>query len=191
MKKDEFLQSLREIKKLAEKTEKLYPAVAEVSDRITKAIDNGFKLMICGNGGSAADAQHMAAEFVNRFLKERRPLPAVALSTDTSVLTSISNDYSFNEVFSKQIEALGQPGDILIGISTSGNSTNVANAVKTAKSKGIFCVGLLGKNGGIIKELCDLDITVNSNSTPRIQEMHIFIIHTICQMVEDNVCLKN
>ncbi len=191
MKKDEFLQSLREIKKLAEETEKLYPAVAEVSDRITKAIDNGFKLMICGNGGSAADAQHMAAEFVNRFLKERRPLPAVALSTDTSVLTSISNDYSFNEVFSKQIEALGQPGDILIGISTSGNSTNVANAVKTAKSKGIFCVGLLGKNGGIIKELCDLDITVNSNSTPRIQEMHIFIIHTICQMVEDNVCLKN
>ena len=191
MKKDEFLQSLKEIKRLTEEIEKLYPTISEVSDRITKAIDSGSKLIVCGNGGSAADAQHMAAEFVNRFLKERRPLPAIALSTDTSVLTSISNDYSFNEVFSKQVEALGQPGDVLIGISTSGNSTNVANAVKTAKNRNIFCVGLLGKNGGTIKGLCDLDITVNSNSTPRIQEMHIFIIHTICQMVEDSVCLKN
>ncbi len=191
MKKDEFLQSLKEIKKLTEEIEELYPTIFEVSNRITKAVDSGSKLIVCGNGGSAADAQHMAAEFVNRFLKERRPLPAIALSTDTSVLTSISNDYSFNEVFSKQVEALGQPGDVLIGISTSGNSTNVANAVKTAKNRNIFCVGLLGKNGGTIKGLCDLDITVNSNSTPRIQEMHIFIIHTICQMVEDSVCLKN
>jgi len=187
MKKDEFLQSLKEIKKLVEDIETLYPTIYEVSNRIKKAMDSGFKLMVCGNGGSAADAQHMAAEFVNRFLKERQPLPALALSTDTSILTSISNDYSFNEVFSKQVEALGNSGDILIGISTSGNSANVANAIKAAKSKGIFCVGLLGKNGGTIKELCDLDITVNSDSTPRIQEMHIFIIHTICQMVEESV----
>ncbi len=186
MKKEDFLQSIKELKSLADAAEILYPSIYDAAYIISKAMKNNSKLMICGNGGSAADAQHMAAEFVNRFLKERKPLPAIALSTDTSILTSISNDYSFDDIFSKQVEALGEKGDVIIGISTSGNSRNVLNALKTAKNRGIFCIGLLGKDGGTIKAHCDLDITVTSESTPRIQEMHIFIIHTICQMVEDD-----
>ncbi len=187
MKKEEFLQSLKDVRDLTKAVEELYFDIFGASKNISYAINGDNKLIICGNGGSAADAQHMAAEFVNRFLKERKPLPAVALSTDTSVLTSIANDYSFDEVFSKQVEALGKEGDILFAISTSGNSNNVINAVKSAKNKGMFCIGLSGKDGGKLKDLCDLNIIVPSGSTPRIQEMHIFIIHTICQIVEDSI----
>ena len=188
MKKDEFLQSLNDLRLLGQKMEQFYSKIEETAYIIYNAIKNGGKLMICGNGGSAADAQHMAAEFINRFLKERRPLPALALSTDTSNLTSIANDYSFEDIFSKQVEALGKKGDVLMGISTSGNSKNVIKAIEAANGMGITTVGLLGKNGGNITKIADKSITIPSDSTPRIQEMHIFIIHTICQMVEDNVC---
>lgn len=147
----------------------------------------GGKILVCGNGGSAGDAQHMAGEFVNKFKIERKPLPCLALTTDTSILTSISNDYSFDEVFSKQVEAYGKAGDIFIGISTSGNSKNVIKAVETARKNGIFTICLLGRDGGILKDKCDLSIIVNSNDTPRIQESHILIIHLICEIVESEL----
>lgn len=188
MKKEEFLQSINDLRLLGQKIEQLYPDIEETVNIIYNSIKSGGKLMVCGNGGSAADAQHMAAEFVNRFLRERKPLPALALSTDTSNLTSIANDYSFEDIFSKQVEALGKKGDILMGISTSGNSKNVIKAVETANDMGITTVGLLGKDGGSIAGIANKSIMVPSDSTPRIQEMHIFIIHTICQMIEDEVC---
>ena len=183
MKKDEFLQAVKELKRVLESVS--FEEIRKVADEIINAFEEGHTLFICGNGGSAADAQHMAAEFVNRFLKERKPLPAIALTTDTSNLTSIANDYSFDEVFEKQLKALAKSGDVLIGISTSGNSKNVVKAFETAKAIGVKTVGLLGKSGGILKDISDYAIVVNSDSTPRIQEVHIFIIHTICQMVED------
>lgn len=158
--------------------------VLEVISVIARALKAGKKLLICGNGGSAADAQHMAAEFVNRFLLERRPLPALSLTTDTSVLTSIGNDYGFDHVFEKQVRALGTPGDILIVISTSGMSTNCLKAVEAAKALGIYTIGLLGRDGGLIRPELDLDLTVRHPSTPRIQEVHIFLIHLICEAVE-------
>lgn len=153
-------------------------------EQITVAISQGGKLLLCGNGGSAADSQHIAAEFTGRFIKDRRPLPALALSTDTSALTCIGNDYSFADVFSRQVLALGKPGDVLFGISTSGNSSNVMQAVTAAKSIGIHCIGLLGRDGGSLREVCDISIIVESNTTARIQEAHIFIGHTICGAVE-------
>ncbi len=187
MKIEQFLQSLNELRSLVDKSAALYNRIEAVSNQITASLQNGGKLLICGNGGSAADAQHMAAEFVNRFLQERKPLAAIALSTDTSNLTSIANDYSFDEVFSKQVEALGKKGDVLIGISTSGNSKNILKAHKVARKIGISTVGILGKDGGEIRNFSDVPLIVESQSTPRIQEMHMFIIHTICQMVEENI----
>ncbi len=183
MTKSDFLQGINELKQLLDNLD--FGLIESIAHRIIYAIRNGGKLLICGNGGSAADAQHMAAEFVNRFLKERRPLPAIALTTDTSNLTSIANDYSFDDVFSKQVEAIGKKGDVLIGISTSGNSENVFKALRIAKGMGIETVGLLGKDGGKIKDVCDLALVVPSFSTPRIQEVHGFVIHTICEIVED------
>ncbi len=183
MKKSDFLQGINELKHLLDNLD--FGLIDNIAHRIIYAIRNGGKLLICGNGGSAADAQHMAAEFVNRFLKERRPLPAIALTTDTSNLTSIANDYSFDDVFSKQVEAIGKKGDVLIGISTSGNSENVFKALRIAKGMGIETVGLLGKDGGKIKDVCDLALVVPSLSTPRIQEVHGFVIHIICGIVED------
>ena len=183
MTKDEFFQGIDDLKRLLDNLS--FGEIEHVAFEIAQAIKGGGKLMVCGNGGSAADAQHMAAEFVNRFLKEREPLPAISLATDTSNLTSIANDYSFDRVFSKQVEALGRRGDVLVGISTSGNSKNVLNAVKVAKGLGIKTVGLLGRDGGAIKSVCDMALVVPSYSTPRIQEVHGFIIHAICQMVED------
>ena len=154
------------------------------AERIASALNNDRKLMICGNGGSAADAQHIAAEFVNRFLLERPPLPAIALTTDTSILTSIGNDYSFDEIFSKQIKAIGMEGDVLLAISTSGNSANVITAVNVAKNLGIYTGVLTGGRGGQLAGLADLAMVVNSDITPRIQETHIFAGHTICQLVD-------
>jgi D-sedoheptulose 7-phosphate isomerase len=144
----------------------------------------GNKLLICGNGGSAADSQHFAAEVVGRFEKERKGFSAIALTTDTSALTAIGNDYGFDKVFSRQVEALGQKGDILIGISTSGNSNNVIEAVKVAKGLGIFTVGLLGKDGGQLKDLVDKAFIARSNNTARIQEVHITFIHAICRVLD-------
>jgi D-sedoheptulose 7-phosphate isomerase len=151
---------------------------------IGKRLKFGNKLLICGNGGSAADSQHFAAEVVGRFEKERKGFSAIALTTDTSALTAIGNDYGFDKVFSRQVEALGQKGDILIGISTSGNSKNVIEAVKVAKGLGIFTVGLLGKDGGQLKDLVDKAFIVRSNNTARVQEVHITFIHAICRVLD-------
>lgn len=151
---------------------------------IIKAFKKGRKLFLFGNGGSAADAQHIAAEFVNRFLKERFPLPAIALTTDTSVLTSIGNDRDFSLVFARQLSALGAKGDVAMGISTSGASPNLIEAFKVAKKIGITCVGLLGKDGGKAKRFVKYFIVVPSGSTPRIQETHITIGHILCEIVD-------
>jgi D-sedoheptulose 7-phosphate isomerase len=151
---------------------------------IENALKNGNKLLICGNGGSAADAQHFAAEIVGRFKLERDGLPAIALTTDTSILTAIGNDYGFEKIFERQIEALGKKGDVLIGISTSGNSENVIRAVNKAKEMGIYTIGLLGKGGGKLKDIVDLALVVPSNDTARIQECHLTIYHVICEEVE-------
>ena len=140
--------------------------------------------MLCGNGGSAADSQHLAAEFTGRFSKDRPPIAAVALSTDTSALTCIGNDYSFNDIFARQVLALGKAGDCLIAISTSGNSGNVLAAVAAAKSLGISTIGLLGRDGGKLKAQCDVSIVVPSQVTARIQEAHILIGHSLCGAVE-------
>ena len=158
--------------------------IIALAEKIALAFTGDRKLMLCGNGGSAADAQHIAGEFINRFLLERPPLPAIALTTDTSIITSIGNDYSFDEVFSKQVKALGVEGDILLAISTSGNSGNVISAVKDAKKQGIFSVGLTGGDGGRLKGLVDMALVVKSDVTPRIQETHILVGHIICQLVD-------
>jgi len=158
--------------------------IVQVVEAFTAALKRGNKILIFGNGGSAADSQHLAAEFVNRFLIERPPLPAIALSTDTSVLTSIGNDYDFSEIFSKQIRAIGREGDIAWGISTSGSSPNVVKALETAKKMGLITIGLTGKDGGAIAGIVDYSLNVSSHSTPRIQEVHITVGHVICEMVD-------
>lgn len=158
--------------------------------KIENAVKKGNKIMLCGNGGSASDSQHIAAEFINRFKKERKPLPAIALTTDTSVLTSISNDYDYSFVFSKQVEALGKKGDILIAISTSGNAKNVIEAVKAARRKGVFTIGLTGDGGGKLKSPVDLCISISSHDTPRIQEAHILVGHLLCDLVEKMLFAK-
>ena len=163
----------------------------DCAEYISKAFKNNRKLMLCGNGGSAADAQHIAAEFVNRFLLDRHPLPAMALTTDTSIITSVANDYSYEEVFSKQIQALGVEGDILLAISTSGNSNNILSAIRTAKGKGLYTVGLIGGDGGKMLTLVDLPLVVVSNETPRVQETHILAGHLICELVEYILFQKN
>ena len=154
------------------------------AEKIASAFLGDRKLLICGNGGSAADAQHMAAEFVNRFQLERPPLPAMALTTDTSVITSIGNDYSFEDVFSKQVKALGVEGDVLLAISTSGNSKNVISAVEVANKQGLYTVGLLGNNGGKLSAVADMALIVKSDAAARIQEAHILTEHIICHLVD-------
>lgn len=148
------------------------------------AINAGKKVIIAGNGGSAADAQHFACELVGRFLKEREGIPAIALTTDTSILTSIGNDYGFDSVFSRQINAIGNKGDVFIGISTSGNSKNIINAFKECKKKGIITIALVGKDGGLMKSLADYVVLVPINETPRVQEIHTMTIHMMCEMIE-------
>lgn len=161
--------------------------VARAAALIYECLRDGHKVLICGNGGSAADAQHIAGEFVGRFLKERRALPAVALTTDTSILTAIGNDYAFDVVFSRQVEALGEPGDVLIGITTSGNSPDVLRAVEAARRIGLRTIGLTGQSGGKLAPLAELCICVPTTATPRIQEGHIAIAHVVCELVEDAV----
>ena len=162
--------------------------IQDISDSIDKIVDalgKKKKLLVAGNGGSAADSQHFVAELVGRYNFDRSPLNALALTTDTSVLTCIGNDYSYEDIFSRQIEGLGSDGDVFFAISTSGNSPNIIKAVKTARALGISTIGLTGRNGGLMKNLCDICICVKSNSTPRIQETHLLIEHIICSMVED------
>jgi len=165
----------------------LIEQIAEAARIVTEAYRNGKKTMLGGNGGSAADSQHIAAEFVSRFYFDRPGLPSIALTTDTSIITAIGNDYGYEKLFSRQIQAYGNAGDIFIGISTSGNSPNVLAGLQTCKEKGIFSIGFTGMSGGKMAELCDLCIKVPSPETPRIQEAHILIGHIICCIVEEEI----
>ena len=166
------------------------PKLLDVIKSVSHAFESGNKVFFFGNGGSAADAQHLAAEFVNRYVMDRPPLPAIALTTDTSVLTSVSNDLAFDEIFAKQLRALGKEGDVVIGISTSGNSPNIIKAFEVAKEMGMKRVALAGNNGGAISKMADFSLVVPSTSTPRIQEVHILIGHILCEMVEHSLFFK-
>jgi D-sedoheptulose 7-phosphate isomerase len=165
----------------------LVATVAKVSRLIVNALLEGHKVLLCGNGGSAADAQHIAAEFVGRFAFDRPALPALALSVNTSCVTAIGNDYGFDLVFSRQIEALGREGDVVIGISTSGNSANVVHAMSTSKRLGLRTIALTGCTGGTLKNEVELCLCAPSNETPRIQECHILMGHIICELVEHTI----
>ena len=179
-----FLTNLNEHVALCSRLHELDGPVTAAAKLIADALASGGKLMLCGNGGSAADSQHIAAEFTGRFIEDRRPLAAVALTTDTSALTCIGNDYSFADVFERQVRGLGRAGDCLIGISTSGNSENVVRAVHACRALGIHSIGLLGRDGGRLAALCNQSIVVPSAVTARIQEAHILIGHTLCGLVE-------
>ncbi|MCM2357340.1 MAG: D-sedoheptulose 7-phosphate isomerase [Geobacteraceae bacterium] len=158
--------------------------IAAFVDLLAEALERGNKVLVMGNGGSAADAQHFAAEIVGRFRLERRALPAIALSTDTSILTAIGNDYGFELIFKRQVEALAEAGDVVVGISTSGSSNNVYGALLLARERGCRTVGLLGRDGGTIAGIADISLTIPAQETPRIQEAHITIIHIVCELVE-------
>jgi D-sedoheptulose 7-phosphate isomerase len=187
---EDLLKSgLEEHLELFNRLASLTDAVTTAARLITTALSSGHKVMLCGNGGSAADSQHLAAEFTGRFVKDRRPLAAMALSTDSSALTCIANDYSFDDVFYRQVVGLGKARDCLVAISTSGNSRNVIRATEAARSADIRVIGLLGRDGGALRALCDVSIVVPSATTARIQEAHIFIGHTLCGMVEKALSL--
>lgn len=158
-----------------------------VVNKATESFKNGNKVLFCGNGGSAADAQHLAAEFSGRFYKDRKALPSEALHCNTSYLTAVANDYSYDVIYSRLIEGVGNKGDVLIGLSTSGNSKNIVNAFRKAHELGIVTVGFTGNTGGAMKEVSDILINVPSSDTPRIQESHILIGHIICELVEKNI----
>ena len=151
---------------------------------VEKALAEGHKVLFCGNGGSAADSQHLAAEFVGRFQKERKGLPAIALTVDTSILTAVANDYGYDTVFARQVQALGEPGDVLVGISTSGNSKNVLLAIEEARAKGITCIGMTAEGGGKMAAACDICLAVPAKVTARAQEMHILMGHILCELVD-------
>jgi D-sedoheptulose 7-phosphate isomerase len=161
--------------------------ITKLAERLIETFRIGNKLLIMGNGGSAADAQHFAGEIVSRFRMERPGLPAIALSTDTSIITAIGNDYGFERIFSRQIEALAAPGDAVIGISTSGNSPNVVKGLEVARQAGCTTIGLLGKDGGSIKALCDIPLIIPCDDTPRVQEGHITVIHILCDLIEQGL----
>ncbi len=172
----EVLQKLK-ISDLPQKLEKCAACVE-------KALSGGHKVLFCGNGGSAADSQHLAAEFVGRFQKERKGLPAIALTVDTSILTAVANDYGYDTVFARQVQALGERGDVLVGISTSGNSKNVLLAIEEAKKKGITCIGMTAEGGGKMADACDICLAVPVRVTARAQEMHILMGHILCELVD-------
>lgn len=178
----EQLEESIEVKRLVR--ESLVSKIAQAAGLIIEAYRKGGKLLLFGNGGSAADAQHIAAELIGRFERERRPLPAIALPADTSSVTAIANDYGYEFTFARQVEALAQEEDVVIGISTSGDSPNVLEAVKAAQEKGIKTIGLSGRGGGKLRELAELCITVPSDSIPRIQETHITIGHIVCSLID-------
>lgn len=180
----EFLAHQETISKVIETMQE---PLLEASKIAVETLRAGNKILLCGNGGSAADAQHFAAELTGRYKTERRGLPGIALTTDTSALTAIGNDYGYDRVFDRQVEALANKGDLVIGISTSGNSANVINALKVAREMGCKTIGLTGRDGGKMNELCDINLVVPSNDTPRIQEMHILFEHTICQIIDNEL----
>lgn len=178
---EEFESHFQTIKNVIEQ---MSQPLEEASQLAVNTLKNGNKIILFGNGGSAADAQHIAAELTGRYKTERRALPAIALTTDTSALTAIGNDYGYDRVFDRQLEALAQEGDLVVGISTSGNSQNVINAFNLAKELGCKTLGLSGKGGGAMNECSDINLVVPSSNTPRIQEMHILFGHTICQCID-------
>ncbi len=167
--------------------EATFSNIYEITNVITTAFKNGNKVLFCGNGGSAADAQHLAAEFSGRFYKDRKALPSEALHCNTSYLTAVANDYSYEDIYSRIIEGVGIKGDILIGISTSGNSKNILKAFKKANEIGVITIGLTGIGGGLMKEYSKYIIEIDSKDTPRIQESHILVGHIICEIVENNL----
>lgn len=167
------------------KTMEQMDVIQLMAERCKEALKSGNKVLFCGNGGSAADAQHLAAELIGRFQKERRSLASVALTTDTSILTAVANDYGYDEVFARQVEGLGRSGDVLIGISTSGNSANVVKAALKARDTGMHTIAFTGEAGGKLKDICDITFAVPSKVTARIQEMHIMVGHIICELVEE------
>jgi D-sedoheptulose 7-phosphate isomerase len=176
--------ALREHVEVAAALPPWLPTIAELATRLVETLRRDGRVLLCGNGGSAADAQHLAAELVGRFLRDRRPFPALALTTDTSILTAVANDIGYTEVFARQVLALGRPGDVLIAISTSGNSPSVLRAAEAARQQGLMVAGLTGRTGGKLRPLCDMCLCVPSDATPRIQEMHILIGHILCDVAE-------
>ena len=184
---DTTIREISEHLEVINTLKELVPKIELIAKRIIKSLERGGKLLICGNGGSAADAQHLSSELVGRYQKERKSLCAISLSTDPSIVTAISNDYGFNKVFSRQIEGLGTSEDILLVISTSGQSQNLINAIKSANKQEMETVGLLGNQGGVIKNMLNLSIVINSKNTARIQECHGLIIHLICKIVDINM----
>jgi D-sedoheptulose 7-phosphate isomerase len=189
MSKTELVVELRSHQKVVEQTiEQSAEVIDQITDAIIHCFRQGNKLLICGNGGSAADAQHVAGEFVNRFRSDHAALPALALTTDTSILTCVGNDSAFENIFSRQVEALAKPGDILVGISTSGGSPNILKALDAGRASGLTTIGFTGENGpSKMGSKCDLCLVVPSSDTPRIQESHIFIWHVICGNVEQSL----
>ena len=185
------LRDYKEHLETLKKFEQILPSIIEISTSISESIINGGKLLVCGNGGSASDAQHIASELTGRYIKDRRAIPAISLATDTSAITAISNDYSYDYVFARQIEAIGKKGDCLLAISTSGNSINIVDAIETAKKINIKTIGLLGKDGGKCFNLCDEKIIIPSEVTARIQELHIFTIHILTSCIEEYLKIKN
>jgi D-sedoheptulose 7-phosphate isomerase len=181
-------ESFEEHLKTLESTKALSHDISRACHIVSQALKQKGTILICGNGGSAADAQHLAGELVGRFYKDRRALSSLALHTNSTVMTAIGNDISFESVYSRQVEAHGREGDVLVAISTSGNSANILAAADAAKLAGIHVIGLTGKSGGLLAEKCDLCIRVPSSVTPRIQEMHILIGHIICQVAELEAC---
>ena len=188
--KSEIEQLINNSAEIIKKTSSLSGEIQKVINEIIHCLKNGNKVILFGNGGSAADAQHIAAEFIGRFQVERQSLPAIALTTDSSIITSLANDYSYDTVFSRQCESLVLPGDVVIGISTSGDSKNVKKGVETAKKKGAITIGLLGNNGGILKNSVDISLIVGSSTTSEIQEAHRVIYHIICKIVEKELAKK-
>lgn len=178
---EEHLEVVRKIQ------DQCWPSIEQYSSLVERTISSGNTVFFCGNGGSAAEAQHMAAEFVGRFCLERKGYSALALTVDTSILTAVSNDFGYDSIFERQIEALGRPGDLLVGISTSGNSQNVIRAMRKARKEGLYTVAMTGENGGELKSTTELCICVPSNDTPRIQEAHLLIGHIMCHIVESNL----
>ena len=182
---DRIRRCFEEHQAVWEKTREWIPAAGQMAEICARALREGHKILLCGNGGSAADAQHIAAELVGRFHRERRSLPAIALTTDTSILTAVANDYRYDDVFARQVEGLGSAGDVFWGITTSGNSANVCRAAELAREKGLTVIASLGKDGGAMKALSDAAIIVPSDSTARIQEMHILFAHGICEVIDE------
>lgn len=183
----EIISASIEVKKQVLADAVLQQTIADVVEACTGAFHNGKKVLFCGNGGSAADAQHLAAEFSGRFYKDRKALPSEALHCNTSYLTAVANDYSYDVIYSRLVEGICEEGDVLIGLSTSGNSKNIMNAFASARDKKVITVGFTGATGGKMKEVSDYLINVPSTDTPRIQESHILIGHIICELVENNI----